>query len=123
MNRKEFARKIAEESIVLPPSIDGPGNYDGFRILLYPIKHQIVADSGFAILLAQWAQRTISPVGIRKLRRLLRCISKGFHQLFRCLRRTKMLRNVGNCIHHIGHSTWQIFQLIHPFLLRKWLSS
>lgn len=31
-----------------------------------------------------------------------------------------MLRNVGNYIHHIGHSTWQIFQLIHPFLLQPW---
>ena len=59
--------RSAEESIVLPPSIDDPGNYDGFRILLYPIKHQIAASSGFAILLAQWAQGAINSVGIGEL--------------------------------------------------------
>ena len=31
-----------------------------------------------------------------------------------------MLRNVGNCIDHIGHSAWQVFQLIHPLLLQPW---
>ena len=86
--------RSAEESIVLPPSIDDPGNYDGFRILLYPIKHQIAASSGFAILLAQWAQGAINSVGIGELSGRMCRFSEGFHQLFRRLRRTKMLRKI-----------------------------